>query len=244
MRPKNQALRVWGDLACFTRPETKAERYSYPLITPSAARGIYDAIYCKPKEFRWQIKRIEVLKMPSFIPLRRNEVKEKISIRDVGRWIKDTAQPEPILADGDKSILGTDMKGRTQRQTIALRDVAYVLHAEILPWPGMEKRQQGLEAQFRRRAGSGKCVWQPYLGCREFPAYFELLDVGEEAEPFPFDQDLGYMLYDVFDLARPGNAFSKPCISLFQARVRGGVLQVPPYDSPEVIKVTQGAVHA
>jgi CRISPR-associated protein Cas5d len=77
MKPKDQALEVWGELACFTRPEMKVERFSYPVITPSAARGIYDAIYCKPKEFRWQITRVEILKPPSYIALRRNEVKGK-----------------------------------------------------------------------------------------------------------------------------------------------------------------------
>lgn len=245
MNPKDQALRVWGDFACFSRPETKVERFSYPVITPSAARGIFDAIYCKPKEFRWQITRIEVLKPPVFIGLRRNEVKDKINPKTVVKWMNHTAEPEPIWADGDKGLLGTDMKGRTQRQTMALKDVAYVLHGEIAPWPGFAKRQQGLEAQFRRRAAGGKCVWQPYLGCREFPAFFELVEVGEEPQATAgYDQDLGYMLYDVFDLSRPGDAYSPPCISLFKAQVQGGVLEVPRYDSAEVVKVTGGAAHA
>ena len=245
MQPKDQALRVWGDFACFSRPEMKVERFSYPVITPSAARGIFDAVYCKPKEFRWQVTRVEVLKIPAFIALRRNEVKDKINPKTMARWMAGTAEPEPIWADGDKAQTGTDMRGRTQRQTMALKDVAYVIHGEILPWPGFEGRQQALEAQFRRRAGAGKCVWQPYLGCREFPAYFELVEVGQELPATAgIDQDLGYMLYDVFDLSRPGDEYSHPSISLFQARVSGGVMNVPPYDSPEVVKVTGGAAHA
>jgi len=245
MKPKDQALRVWGDFACFSRPEMKVERFSYPVITPSAARGIFDAVYCKPKEFRWQITRVEVLKQPTFIALRRNEVKDKINHKTVAKWIKGTAEPEPIWADGDKGLLGTDMKGRTQRQTMALKNVAYVLHAQIHPWPDFAGRQQALEAQFRRRAAAGKCVWQPYLGCREFPAFFELVEVGEPPpSTVDLDQDLGYMLYDVFDLSRPGDAFSLPSISLFQARIAGGVLDVPAYGSPEVVKVTGGVAHA
>jgi CRISPR-associated protein Cas5d len=88
-------------------------------------------------------------------------------------------------------------------------------------------------------------VWQPYLGCREFPAFFELVEVGEETPAAAgFDQDLGYMLYDVFDLSKPGHEYSTPAISLFQARVCAGVMQVPPFDSPEVVKARGGAAHA
>src|SRR5674536_52936 len=100
---KNQVLEVWGDFACFTRPEMKVERFSYPLPTPSAARGIFDAIYCKPSrdglssEFRWQVTKIELLSQPKYISLRRNEVKDKASIPM--RWITGQSQPEPILAD-------------------------------------------------------------------------------------------------------------------------------------------------
>lgn len=259
MTPKDQVLEVWGDLACFTRPELKVERFSYPIITPSAARGIYDAIYCKPNrygkeaEFRWQITAIEVLPWddrerlrtpysPSYIALRRNEVKEKgPSDRTVAQWASGKEEPQPILADADKGLLGTDAKGRTQRQTMALRHVRYRLHAQIRPWPGFEDRQQALEAQFRRRAGHGKCIYQPYFGCREFPAYFELVEPGAEGVP-PVDWggDLGWMLYDVFDLRRPGTWQSPPQISLFDARLSGGVLQVPDYDSAEVLKVEGG----
>jgi CRISPR-associated protein Cas5d len=244
MNPKDQALEVWGELACFTRPEMKVERFSYPIITPSAARGIYDAIYCKPNrdhtqaQFHWQITKVEVLKEPRYIALRRNEVKEKgPSDRTVLRWMSGKQEPEPIWADGAEG----GEKGRTQRQTMALKNVRYRLHAQVRPWPRMEGRLQSFEAQFRRRAAQGKCIYQPYFGCREFPAYFELMEPdGPPAQPVAWDQDLGLMLYDVFDLSRPGTPEDEPRISLFEAQVRGGVLEVPPYASERVFKVDGG----
>ncbi|HPB30939.1 MAG TPA: type I-C CRISPR-associated protein Cas5c, partial [Candidatus Sumerlaeota bacterium] len=172
MKPRDQALEVWGDFACFTRPEMKVERFSYPVMTPSAARGIYDAIYCKPKEFRWQITQIEILSPPEYIALRRNEMKDKVSERALLSWMRGDSEPEPILADANKDQTGSDAKGRTQRQTMALKNVRYRLHAFIMPWPDFQDRIEGLENQFRRRASQGKCIYQPYFGCREFPAYF------------------------------------------------------------------------
>jgi CRISPR-associated protein Cas5d len=240
MTPASQVLEVWGELACFTRPELKVERFSYPCITPSAARGIFDAIYAKPAEFRWQISKVELLRPPAYIALRRNEVKEKVNLDAVARWMAGKSQPEPIWADGDRDLLGSDEKGRTQRQTMALRDVHYRLWASINTWPGQEARLPALEAQFRRRAEGGKCFYQPYLGCREFPAYFRLVQPSEQAEPTPppvdVDLDIGLMLYDVFDLSRAGSREDSPAISLFRAAVRRGVLAVPHYASPHVLK--------
>lgn len=242
MSAKDQALDVWGELACFSRPEMKVERFSYPVITPSAARGIYDAIYCKPIEFRWQITQVEIFSEPSYIALRRNEVKEKApSENTISRWMAGKEAPVPIWADGDRFLLGTDQKGRTQRQTMALKNVRYRLHAEIRPWPGFESKLSALEMQFRRRAAGGKCVYQPYLGCREFPAWFELVEVG--ATPMataPLDIKIGWMLYDVFNLSRPGEAEDPPCISLFQAEVCQGVMEVPAYESDLVYKSGEG----
>ncbi|MCX6361579.1 MAG: type I-C CRISPR-associated protein Cas5c [Armatimonadetes bacterium] len=236
MTPNRLALEVWGDLACFTQPALKVERFSYPVITPSAARAVFDAIYYKPK-FRWQVTAIEVLAPPRYIALRRNEVKERAPGADtIMQWASGRAEPQPIIADADKDMVGTDQKGRTQRQTMALKDVRYRLHAEARPWAGGASEQAAIEAQFRRRAGAGQCIYQPYLGCREFPAFFEPYDgpiVGNRDLP---DMDLGWMLYDVFDLAQQGTPFSPPAISLFHARVTDGVLMVPDYSSPEVHK--------
>ncbi|MFH1136849.1 MAG: type I-C CRISPR-associated protein Cas5c [Pseudomonadota bacterium] len=241
MKPKNQALDVWGDFACFTQPAFKVERFSYPVITPSAARGVFDAIYCKPKEFRWQVTRVEIFSPPAFIALKRNEVKEKIPLNSVFRWMEGREAPAPIFADADKALTGSDVKGRTQRQTMALKNVKYRLHAEIRPWPGFESKLQALEGQFRRRAAQGKCIYQPYFGCREFPAYFELAPVdGPGPTPVKLDIDVGWMLYDVFDLSRPGSDEDAPAVSLFRAKVRDGVMDVPDFAGPDVFHPERG----
>ncbi|MEW5786962.1 MAG: type I-C CRISPR-associated protein Cas5c [Pseudomonadota bacterium] len=237
-------LEVWGDLACFTRPEMKVERFSYPVITPSAARGIFDAIYWDGKRegdgirpyFYWQVTRIEVLEMPRYIALRRNEVKDKSpSDRTIQSWIRGGGVPEPIWADGGKEDLGTDQKGRTQRQTMALKDVRYRLSAHIVPKSGNDLGK--LNACFQRRARSGKCFQQPYFGCREFPAFFDYLEMPKPSAAAPYSQKLGLMLYDVFDLGKEWvGEKDKPCITLFEAEVVNGVLDVPDYASTTVLK--------
>jgi len=242
MRPKTHVVEVWGDFACFTRPECKVERYSYAIPTPAAARGVFDSIYCKPSknpsqaEFRWQVTKIEVLAPVSYIALRRNEVKDKVNVNAVLKWMQGTTEPEPIWADADRELLGADTKGRTQRQTIALKNVHYRLYGEIRPWPGHESKAAALDAQFERRVERGKYgIQQPFLGVREFPAYFG--PAQPEYSPLQgFTQDLGFMLYDVFDLLHPGTAHSAPCISLFHAQVRDGVIEVPDYASDAVLK--------
>lgn len=238
MNSHTQVLEVWGDFACYSRPELKVERFSYPLPPPSAVRGVFEAIYAKPEEFRWQVERVEVLATPSYIALRRNEVKEKASVAAVEQWAKGQKAPEPIWADG-----GGDEKGRTQRQTMALRNVRYRLHATIRPWPGFEGQLAAFEAQFRRRAEAGKCFYQPYLGCREFAAYFELREASVASPaPVPWSADLGLMLYDVFDLSRPGKSDDAPAISLFRAKVKDGVMRVPRYEDAEVVKLSGEAI--
>lgn len=225
---------VWGDLACFSRPEAKIERFSYPLITPSAARGILDAIYCKYNEFGWRIDQIEVMKPIRFIALRRNEVKDRISTNAVLKAMQGRDEGPIIVADDTKETAGTDQKGRTQRQTIALVDVHYRIRAHIEPRPEHKHRRQALEEQAKRRIEQGKCFYQPYLGCREFPAFFAPADM--ERIPFSFTQDLGYMLYDVFDLEKVVRDDARAFISLFHATVENGVMRVPAWDSKEVLK--------
>ena len=241
--PQNQILEVWGEFACFTRPELKVERFSYPVITPSAARGIFDAVYCKPAEFRWQISKVEVLAYPQYIALRRNEIKDKAPpLRTIQSWMDGKKEPQPIVADGTTDEMGTDQKGRTQRQTMSLKNVRYRLHAHIRPWPGFEVHQVALEAQFRRRASQGKCIYQPYFGCREFPAYFELVEPGgKPIPPMAINQDIGLMLYDVFDLSQPGKPLNtengeSPSISLFRAKIINGVMMIPDYQDEAVLK--------
>lgn len=244
-------IEVWGDLACFTRPEMKVERYSYPVITPSAARGVFDAIYWDGRRervgkqevvrpyFYWQITRIDVLAMPRFIALRRNEVKDKApSERTINAWIDGREAPEPIWADAGKDDLGTDQKGRTQRQTMALKNVRYRLSARIVPRTAHRHETAKLSATFERRAKQGKCFQQPYFGCREFPAFFDYVaSNAPAASPIALDQHLGWMLYDVFDLADESPSLTTtPFISLFDATVAGGVIRVPEYSSPAVRK--------
>lgn len=241
-------LEVWGDLACFTRPEMKVERFSYPVITPSAARGIFDAIYWDGRRdrkimrpyFYWQVKRIEVLELPRYIALRRNEVKDTVPGTAVlNRWMNGNAAPEPIWADGNKDELGTDQKGRTQRQTMALKNVHYRIAAQIIPKPGFAHDYGKFNSLFERRAKQGKCFQQPYFGCREFPAFFEYVESPDASTvaPASIDQHLGFMLYDVFDLRKEvvGDG-DKPFITLFNAHVHNGILEVPPFDNVLVKK--------
>jgi len=244
---RDHILETRGDFACFSRPELAVERYSYPCPTPSAARGVFEAIYFKP-QFYWQITRIEILSPPSYIALRRNEVKDKISEAVVKKWMKGQ-QPEPLYADADKSMTGTDQKGRTQRQTMALRSPHFRIHAQIVPRKGSESEQTAFDNQFVRRASQGKCFHQPSFGCREFVAFFRLIkDVTQEPPACRYSQDLGFMLYDVFDLSVNNHETFvrdwkqvKPSVSVFAAAIHEGVLEVPPITSDAVLKSTLSA---
>jgi CRISPR-associated protein Cas5d len=253
-------LEVHGDFACFSRPELSVERFSYPCPTPGAARGIFEAIYFKP-QFRWQVEQIELLSPPSYIGLRRNEVKDKASEAAVKKWMAGTEEPEPLFADADKSQTGSDFKGRTQRQTMALRNPRFRLTARVVPRPGFEQEQKAYDEQFRRRASQGKCFVQPCLGMKEVVAFFKYLsDTTNLAPPVDYSQDLGFMVYDVFDLA-DDNYYQRdvetravkldkksqepvrrdwksvgPSIAVFQAKIDHGVLIVPPYESDLVLK--------
>lgn len=254
MNNRFHILEVWGDLACFTRPEMKVERFSYPVITPSAARGIFDAIYWEGIRegqvirpyFHWQMERIEMLGIPRYIALRRNEVKDKAPPdRTIKTWMEGRKKPEPLWADGGKNELGTDQKGRTQRQTMALKNVRYRLTARIIPKPQYASPEHTTKFNniFERRAKQGKCFQQPFFGCSEFPAFFEYVDpVESKKTPVSFDQHIGWMLYDVFDLRCDVVRDDAPFISLFDATVKEGILEVPPFESEKVRKPERGAV--
>lgn len=251
---RSHILEVWGDLACFTRPEMKVERFSYPVITPSAARGIFDAIYWEGIRedqvirpyFHWQVERIEVLEMPRYIVLRRNEVKDKVPPdRTIKAWMERREPPEPLWADGGKNELGTDQKGRTQRQTMALKNVRYRLTARIIPKPqfALPEHIGKFGSMFERRAKQGKCFQQPFFGCSEFPAFFEYVESIEgKKSPVLLDQHIGWMLYDVFDLRRDVVKDDAPFITLYDAIIKGGVLEVPPFESEKVRKPERGRV--
>ncbi|MBU0995908.1 MAG: type I-C CRISPR-associated protein Cas5c [Proteobacteria bacterium] len=231
---KGFCLEVSGPYACFTRPEMKVERVSYDVITPSAARSIFDAILWKPAIF-WQVKRIEVLSPIRWISVRRNEVGAVASTRKKQIFIEDDRQ---------------------QRAGLFLRDVKYRLFAEFdyispekrckvyNPTPeylsDKEEQETNREdetpakyaAMFERRAKKGQCFNQPYLGCREFSADFRLVNPQTQpAEPIPENRDLGWMLYDM-DFSDPKNV--KPLF--FRTELKNGVIVVPDRSNSEEVR--------
>ncbi|MDR1160315.1 MAG: type I-C CRISPR-associated protein Cas5c [Syntrophomonadaceae bacterium] len=232
-------LEVWGDFACFTRPEMKVERLSYEIITPSAARAIFEAIFWKPA-IVWNIKKIEVLNTIKWISVRRNEV-------------------SAVASDGKPCIYAED--NRQQRAALFLKDVRYRIHAEfdfIPPAKRLNSRnvlyghtidnikkasieddekEEKYAAMFERRAKKGQCFNQPYLGCREFSANFKLIANEELQNELKINpainetRDLGIMLYDIdfADLKCP-----KPL--WFRAKLENGVLNIPAWDDKEVLR--------
>ncbi|MBR7029906.1 MAG: type I-C CRISPR-associated protein Cas5 [Prevotella sp.] len=219
---KEFCLEVWGPIACFTRPELKVERVSYDVITPSAARAIFEAIFWKPA-IHWQVTKIEVLNPIKWTSIRRNEVGA-------------TASKNPIFIE-DK---------RQQKNSLMLRDVRYRIHAKLEFIPLRERKNQSnaeehpdenpakYYAMFERRATKGQCFNQPYLGTRECSASFKLVDPEKEAldAPISENRDLGIMLYDMdfeTDLKNPPAMF-------YRAKMENGVIIVPPKDSEEVLR--------
>jgi len=201
-------VKVWGELACFTRPEMKVERVSYPVMTPSAARGALEAIFWKP-EFAWWVKRIEVLRPIRHFSILRNEVNNKSVVSTAKGW---ETKGGGYLADED----------RAQRHTLALRDVAYVIHADMVLKAHVTEDVAKYRDQFRRRVAKGQCYHAPYLGCREFAASFG--DPPGDESPINMTDDLGLMLFDL-DYVPDGSGRGKP--RFFRARLERGVLNVP-----------------
>lgn len=201
-------VKVWGPYACFTRPEMKVERVSYEVMTPSAARGIIEAIYWKP-EFRWLVREIRVLRDVRFFSIRRNEVSTRASERSARAWAGHVSN---YFADLD----------RTQRHTLALRDVAYVIAADIAVRPGVPEDPAKYRDQFRRRVARGQCHTMPYLGCREFTAEFGEPEGGEHS--IQQSGPLGRMLFDL-EYAPDGSGRGTP--RFFDAALDAGVLRVP-----------------
>jgi CRISPR-associated protein Cas5d len=216
-------LHVWGDRACFTRPEMKVERVSYDVMTPSAARGILEAIHWKPA-IRWIVDRIRVLKPIRFESLRRNEVGSKISATNVSTAMKAGSTVGLALAVDED---------RQQRAATILKDVAYVIeaHFEMTAKAGEHDNEGKHLDIFNRRARSGQCFHRPALGTREFAAEFELLE-NEPPMAHPNltgERDLGFMLLDI-DFAKG------MCPVFFRAIMRDGIIAVPPMDASEVVR--------
>lgn len=219
---KEFCLEVWGPIACFTRPELKVERVSYDVITPSAARAIFEAIFWKPA-IHWQITKIEVLNPIKWTSIRRNEVGA-------------TASKSPIFIE-DK---------RQQKNTLMLRDVRYRLYAKLEFIPIRKRKEQTnteehpdenpakYNAMFERRASKGQCFTQPYLGTRECSASFKLINPEKEALDAPISErrDLGIMLYDMdFEVN-----LKNPPAMFYRAKMDNGVIIVPSKDSEEVLR--------
>ena len=215
-------VKVWGDLACFTRPEFGTERVTYEVMTPSAARGVLEAIFWKP-EMQWCVREILVLNPIRRFSILRNEMN---SVQTTSR----ARSGNPYYADED----------RAQRHALCLRDVAYVIRADIVLRPHANDHPAKYRDQFRRRVKRGQCFTQPYLGTREFSAFFGPPDGGEQ--PVDLTDDLGLMLFDLdYEPATDGsiqyvghsgdgreivkgNAHPR----FFPARLERGVLRVPP----------------
>lgn len=202
-------LRVWGTGACFTRPEMKVERVSYDVITPSAARGIIEAIHYKPA-IRWVIDEIQVLKPIVFATIRRNEVSSVLSSATINAAIK-----------GKKSIYLDTNKDRQQRATLMLKEVEYIIkaHFEMTSQAGETDTPEKHYNIFLRRAREGQCFNQPYFGCREFPVSFELVE-NQTYKPIEVTKDLGWMLYDI-------NFKENMRPEFFRAQMENGIIRIP-----------------
>lgn len=217
---KEFTLEVWGPMACFTRPEFKVERVSYDIITPSAARAIFEAILWK-FAIRWQVTKIEVLNPIKWMSVRRNEVGATASLRSAGIFIEEKRQ---------------------QKNALMLRDVHYRITAKLVYIPvdkrkGPQKHEPGADENpikyyemFERRAAKGQCFNQPYLGTRECSCDFRLVTPSDERKPpIPVDKDLGFMLYDI-DFENNNEAM------FYRATMCQGVVNVPEKDSEEVLR--------
>lgn len=216
-------LEVSGDFACFTRPEMKVERVSYDVITPSAARAIFEAILWKPA-IEWHIDKIEVINPIKWINVRRNELSSVVPMGSVKKAMNGTLNQLGSYIEED----------RQQRAGLFLRDVKYRIygHFSMTHKASKEDSPGKFAEMFKRRAKKGQCVNQPYLGTREFACAFKLINATEEkALETPLDEDrpLGWMLYDL-DFSDPAN----PSPMFFQAEMKKGVIKVPAKNSDEV----------
>lgn len=232
---KKFCLEVWGPYACFTRPELKVERVSYDVITPSAARAIFESIFWKPA-IQWQVTKIEVLNPIKWVNIRRNEVGA-------------VASKNPIFIE----------EKRQQKNCLLLQDVRYRIWAKLIfipQWKRTESKNQLIDneevellrkdenpgkynAMFERRASKGQCFNQPYLGTRECVASFRLVDTINEtlSTPISENRDLGIMLYDMdFKEKNADGDWKKADATFYRAKMENGVIIVPSKDSEEVLR--------
>ena len=225
---KEYCLEVWGDMACFTRPELKVERVSYDVITPSAARAIFEAIFWKPA-IHWQITKIEILNPITWTSVRRNEVGAVAGKTPI--YIEDKRQQK-------NSLLLKDVRYRIWAK-MEYRSVAKRMAEDDLftHKPGNNENPMKYYQMFERRASKGQCFNQPYLGTREFSAAFRLVDtVSETLTPALSpeqggDRDLGIMLYDM-DYTDKNDIQAM----FYRAEMKHGVIIVPPLNSEEILR--------
>ncbi|UUO04506.1 type I-C CRISPR-associated protein Cas5c [Blastopirellula sp. J2-11] len=229
-------LHVWGEAACFTRPEMKVERVSYDVMTPSAARGVLEAIYWKP-QMRWEIERIHLLKPVRFTNLRRNEVGVKASAANAKSAIKSGSGSLGLYIEDE----------RQQRAGTILRDVGYVIEGRIVALDAENPAEKHYH-MFKRRAEKGQCFQRPYLGCREFLADFAWVEnelPACELSQSERNRDLGFMLLDIAYTPATGKAYDviesntgKKLLAqpqFFRAALKAGVMEVPAVTSTEVV---------
>lgn len=215
-------MEVWGDMACFTRPELKVERVSYDVITPSAARAIFESIFWKDA-IRWEVTKIEILNPIKWTSVRRNEV-------------------GAVAGKNIKSIYIEEK--RQQKNALLLKDVCYRIYAKLIfipvrdrknlkHEPGFDENPGKYNAMFERRAAKGQCFNQPYLGTREFAASFQFVDpsVGDLRPAIEEDRDFGIMLYDM-DFSDINNV--QPMF--YRAKMVQGMIMVPAYNSEEILR--------
>lgn len=203
---------VYGDFALFTNPQFKLDRMTYDVMTPSAARGVLNAIYSKPVEFFYEIKSIEVMRPIRHIDIKKNELKD-------GR-----------IKSAKRSMFRDD--DNTQRSNRYLRDVYYRITAYINTQEGFKGSVEALKDQFNRRVEKGKCFYQPFLGTKECTAFFQSPD--EDEQPIHVDKDFGIMLYDVFNIhnnkpLNGNNSEEVLNIAFYDAVMRNGVIEVPSF---------------
>lgn len=213
-------LEVSGDFACFTRPEMRVERVSYDVITPSAARNIFQAILWKPS-IEWHVDRIEVLNPIRWMNIGRNEV---------GAVISESAVKGAINKGSGRLQLFVE-KERQQRSSLILRDVRYRIHAhfKLTPKAGSGETPEKFLSMFLRRSRKGQCFRQPYLGCKEFSADFQFIEPHQPmADTIQDSKDLGWMFYD-YDYSE-----DPPSPRFFRARMTNGVVEIPQSNSSEI----------
>lgn len=203
--PPPLVVEVEAPYACFTRPEFKTERLSYPVMTPSAAKGVLEAIFWKP-EFSYRIDRIEMLKPIRWASFRRNEVSSMLTMD----WVRKAMTDASVRFDAEAD--------RDQRNMVCLRDVAYRIHAQVRLRDHATDPEAKYRDQFRRRVERGSCYSQPFLGVREFSASFH---PGTDRQPYPHDEQLGVMLHSIVYTPR-GETYR-----WFQAQLCGGVMEIP-----------------